>query len=271
MACALRADPYRLPRASPSHTADLRLSPPRPSGDRRARSTIADAACVRTGFPRVAESPIPGNETQPEHRQDRHDQRDTRYTDLIRYSRQRSVTTASQSGLAKLTLRGGHELRISVRPTMDSLRESCGFRLKDPSRRSGRPTRPKRVPFRDDRRKSSGEVPQGMTAGRLLAQTCTPHTSHLVLSMLFPSPESRVPAPGSRLPAPGSRLPAPGSRPQSVMPSRAAIVCTSLSPRPERLHSTSASRGSSRASLIACATACADSRAARMPSLRARR
>jgi len=35
------------------------------------------------------------------------------------------------------------------------------------------------------------------------------------------------------------------------------MVCTSLSPRPDRLHSTSLSLGSSRASLIACATASA--------------
>ncbi len=42
---------------------------------------------------------------------------------------------------------------------------------------------------------------------------------------------------------------------QSTMPSRAAMVCTSLSPRPERLHSTMPSFGSSRASLMACASA----------------
>ena len=54
-----------------------------------------------------------------------------------------------------------------------------------------------------------------------------------------------------------------------VIPSRAAIVCTSLSPRPDRLHRISWSFGSSRASLIACATAWLDSSAARMPSLRA--
>src|SRR3546814_10718793 len=47
-------------------------------------------------------------------------------------------------------------------------------------------------------------------------------------------------------------------------PSRAAIVCTSLSPRPERLHNTMPSFGYSRASLIACATAWLDSSAARM-------
>ena len=55
----------------------------------------------------------------------------------------------------------------------------------------------------------------------------------------------------------------------TVTPSRSAMVCTSLSPRPDRLHSTSPSLGSSRASFIACATAWLDSSAARMPSERA--
>src|SRR5690606_26143711 len=55
---------------------------------------------------------------------------------------------------------------------------------------------------------------------------------------------------------------------QTSTPSRAAMVCTSLSPRPDRLHSTSASRGSSRASFIAWAMAWLDSSAGRMPSVR---
>src|SRR6185312_13218557 len=50
--------------------------------------------------------------------------------------------------------------------------------------------------------------------------------------------------------------------------SRAAMVCTSLSPRPDRLHRISASCGYSRASLMAWATAWLDSSAARMPSCR---
>src|SRR5690606_41172109 len=56
---------------------------------------------------------------------------------------------------------------------------------------------------------------------------------------------------------------------QNSMPSRAARVCTSLSPRPERLHRTSWSFGMVRASLIAWAIAWLDSSAGRMPSVRA--
>src|SRR3546814_3784567 len=57
----------------------------------------------------------------------------------------------------------------------------------------------------------------------------------------------------------------------SSMPSRAAMVCTSLSPRPDRLHRTIASFGMSRASLMAWAMAWLDSSAARMPSVLASR
>src|SRR4030095_13918689 len=50
------------------------------------------------------------------------------------------------------------------------------------------------------------------------------------------------------------------------------VLCTiarSLSPRPDRLMRITASRPSSRARRVACATACADSSAGRMPSRRA--
>src|SRR5690606_11461283 len=52
---------------------------------------------------------------------------------------------------------------------------------------------------------------------------------------------------------------------------RAATVCTSLSPRPDRLQSTIASAGMPRARSIAWAIAWLDSSAGRMPSQRARR
>src|SRR5688500_8321898 len=55
---------------------------------------------------------------------------------------------------------------------------------------------------------------------------------------------------------------------QNLSPMRSATVCMSLSPRPERLTSRIASFGMVGAIFIACATACADSRAGMMPSLR---
>src|SRR5207344_2162379 len=58
------------------------------------------------------------------------------------------------------------------------------------------------------------------------------------------------------------------ARHQSFLPERSATVCMSLSPRPERLTSRMASFGIFGAIFIACATACADSSAGMMPSLR---
>src|SRR3990170_6925003 len=55
---------------------------------------------------------------------------------------------------------------------------------------------------------------------------------------------------------------------QNLRPMRSATVCMSLSPRPERLTSRIASFGMVGAIFIACASACADSRAGMMPSLR---
>jgi hypothetical protein len=84
---------------------------------------------------------------------------------------------------------------------------------------------------------------------------------------------SREPGAGSRNSLlSGCRLPVTGYRLFSVhklMPSRFAIVCTSLSPRPDRFTSIILSLAMSRASLIACATAWLDSSAARMPSVSA--
>src|SRR6476659_11475663 len=68
---------------------------------------------------------------------------------------------------------------------------------------------------------------------------------------------------------PGERLEAAlDARHQSFFPERSATVCMSLSPRPERLTSRTASFGIDGAIFIACATACADSSAGMMPSLR---
>src|SRR5260221_7320787 len=58
------------------------------------------------------------------------------------------------------------------------------------------------------------------------------------------------------------------ARHQSFVPERSATVCMSLSPRPERLTSRIASCGRRGAIFIACATACADSSAGIMPSVR---
>src|SRR5262249_18675700 len=58
------------------------------------------------------------------------------------------------------------------------------------------------------------------------------------------------------------------ARHQSFFPARSATVCMSLSPRPERLTSRIESFGIDGAIFIACATACADSSAGMMPSLR---
>src|SRR6185312_12187519 len=58
------------------------------------------------------------------------------------------------------------------------------------------------------------------------------------------------------------------ARHQSFLPERSATVCMSLSPRPERLTSRIASFFIAGAILIACATACADSSAGMMPSVR---
>src|SRR6185436_4952345 len=58
------------------------------------------------------------------------------------------------------------------------------------------------------------------------------------------------------------------ARHQSFFPERSATVCMSLSPRPERLTRRIESFGIDRAIFIACATACADSSAGMMPSLR---
>src|SRR6185436_5975183 len=68
---------------------------------------------------------------------------------------------------------------------------------------------------------------------------------------------------------PGERLEAAlDARHQSFLPERSATVCMSLSPRPERLTSRLASFGIEGAIFMACATACADSSAGMMPSLR---
>src|SRR5688572_5467973 len=56
--------------------------------------------------------------------------------------------------------------------------------------------------------------------------------------------------------------------PQNLSPMRAATVCMSLSPRPERLTNTIASFAIAGAIFIACATACADSSAGMIPSVR---
>src|SRR4029079_12872248 len=65
------------------------------------------------------------------------------------------------------------------------------------------------------------------------------------------------------------RLEAPlDARHQSFLPERSATVCMSLSPRPERLTSRMALLGIVGAIFIACATACADSSAGMMPSVR---
>src|SRR5699024_795059 len=71
-------------------------------------------------------------------------------------------------------------------------------------------------------------------------------------------------------PAPGlvggaAQLALPSS---STRPNQAAAVCMSLSPRPERLTSSSASGPSSRPTSRVAASACADSSAGMMPSVR---
>src|SRR4029434_11254201 len=67
----------------------------------------------------------------------------------------------------------------------------------------------------------------------------------------------------------GERLEATlDSRHQSFFPERSATVCMSLSPRPERLTRRIASFGIDGAICLACATACAESSAGMMPSLR---
>src|SRR6202008_2787944 len=62
--------------------------------------------------------------------------------------------------------------------------------------------------------------------------------------------------------------PALNARHQSFVPERSATVCMSLSPRPERLTRRIASFFIAGAIFIACATACADSSAGMMPSVR---
>ena len=66
----------------------------------------------------------------------------------------------ASAAMATSSTRPDPETVISLREAQRVLEECSRLQILRPSA-SGRPTRPKGVPFRDDRRKSSGEVPKG--------------------------------------------------------------------------------------------------------------